>query len=231
MNTVILCGGQGTRLREKTAHIPKPLVEVGPRPIVWHVMKIYASQGSSEFVLCLGYKGDLIKRSLGALVETARPSVPVVERGLSPSEGWNVRFVDTGEGTDTGGRLHRVREHVGDGTFALTYADGVADVDLPALLRFHREHGKIATVTAVRRRLDLGVLQISDDDTVTHIAEKPISESFFNGGFFVFEPEVFELTTPSCSLEVDVLPRLAEAGSSGRSATRAFGRAWTPTRT
>jgi glucose-1-phosphate cytidylyltransferase len=221
MKTVILCGGQGTRLREKTESIPKPLVEVGPYPIVWHLMKSYAAQNLNEFVLCLGYKGQLIKEYfLGVMDDRAgdfrlcvtEDGPPVLESLRSQREPWDIIFAETGLSTDTGGRVHRVRNYLGNTTFCLTYADGVSDIDIKALIDFHKSHGKIATVTAVRRQLTLGVMRVSDEDTVTNFAEKPMLDYYINGGFFVFEPEVFDYTTADCNLETDVLPKLVRDG-------------------
>ena len=221
MKTVILCGGQGTRLREKTESIPKPLVEVGPYPIVWHLMKSYSAQNLSEFVLCLGYKGQLIKDYfLGAMDDRAgdfRLSAvgngpPVLESLRSQREPWDVIFAETGLSTDTGGRVHKIRDYVDNSTFCLTYADGVSDIDIKALLDFHKSHGKVATVTAVRRQTALGVMRLNDADSVTNFAEKPMLEYYINGGFFVFEPEIFDYTSDNCNLETDVLPQLVEEG-------------------
>ncbi len=221
MKTVILCGGEGTRLREKTESIPKPLVEVGPQPILWHLMKGYAHHGFSEFVLCLGYKGRCIKDHFLDLVDDragdlrllgASTDGPRVEQLRNHVEPWDIRFIDTGLKTDTGGRLHKVREYVKDETFSLTYADGVADLDLRALYRFHQSHGKMATVTAVRRHSTLGLMRIGDDNVVERFAEKPMMDSYINGGFFVFEPTIFEYTNDHCNLETDVLPRVVADG-------------------
>src|SRR5204862_999699 len=147
-NVVILSGGRGTRLQEHTRAIPKPLVEIGGHPILWHVMKIYASQGLCRFVLCLGYLGELIERFVA---ETSWP------------EGVSVACVDTGAETPTGGRIARVHEHVGDDAFAVTYADGVADIDLAALADFHQRHGRLATMTVVRPRLQFGITELDGD--------------------------------------------------------------------
>ena len=147
----ILCGGRGTRLQEHTQSIPKPLVEIGGHPIVWHVLQIYAVQGFREFVLLTGYRGELIKQFAA---ETEWP------------EGVTVRCVDTGLDTPTGGRLHRAREELGEGTACVTYADGVADVDLRAVLEFHRSHGALATMTVVRPELQFGVTRLNGDGTV-----------------------------------------------------------------
>ena len=172
-SVAILCGGRGTRLQEHTQSIPKPLVEIGGRPIVWHVIQIYAVQGFRDFVLCTGYRGELIERFVA---KTAWPA------------GVTVRCVDTGLDTPTGGRLHKVKGEIGDGTACVTYADGVADVDLRALLDFHSRHGALASMTVVRPELQFGVTHLDDTGRVTGFEEKPRSEQWINGGFFCFEP-------------------------------------------
>jgi len=194
---VILCGGRGTRLQEHTASIPKPLVEIGGRPILWHVMQIYAVQGIARFVLCLGYKGELIREFVAA---TDWP------------EGVEVECVDTGEDTPTGGRLHRVRAHLGERSFCATYADGVADVDLADLIAFHRAHGDLATMTVVRPPLPFGVADLDGNGRIRGFHEKPRAEHWINGGFFCFEPRVFDYLTESSVLEREPLEGLAGDG-------------------
>ena len=194
---VILCGGRGTRLQHDVPDLPKPLVEIGGRPILWHVIQIYASQGLRRFVLCTGYK----KEKIGEFVSSC-----------DWPEGVTVECVDTGLDTPTGGRIHLAREHVGDGTFMVTYADGVADLDLAALARHHERHGDAATVTVVRPELQFGVALIGAGDVVTGFREKPRAEHWINGGFFVFEPRVFEYLTESSVLEREPLEGLAEDG-------------------
>ena len=194
---VILCGGRGARLQEHTAAIPKPLVEIGGRPILWHVMQIYAAQGLCRFVLCLGHRGDSIRQFV------ATSEWP---------EGVTVDAVDTGRDTPTGGRLKRVEDRVGEGTFCVTYADGVADVDLSRLLAFHRGQGALATITVVRPELQFGVAELDGDGRVTGFHEKPRSEHWVNGGFFCFEPGVLEGLEESSVLEREPLEGLAAAG-------------------
>jgi glucose-1-phosphate cytidylyltransferase len=195
---VILCGGRGTRLQEKTANLPKPLVEIGDKPIVWHVIQLYVVHGAREFVLAGGYKCD-------QLAEFAA--------GESWPDGVSVRVVDTGLDTQTGGRVHLLREQVGEGTFMVTYADGVADIDLRALLDRHHGHGHAATVTVVRPELQFGVALIGDGDVVTGFQEKPRAEHWINGGFFCFEPTVFDYLTESSVLEREPLEGLADDGA------------------
>jgi glucose-1-phosphate cytidylyltransferase len=193
---VILCGGRGTRLRERAESVPKPLVEIGGRPIVWHVIGIYAAQGFDRFLLATGYLGDQVERFVAA------------ERW--PEE-VSVECVDTGLDTPTGGRIAALGERLAGGTFCATYADGVADVDLGALLDGHREAGLAATVTVVRPNLQWGVAEL-DGDRVTGFVEKPRSEHWINGGFFCFEPEALDYIGPDSVLERDPLERLAAAG-------------------
>ena len=193
---VILCGGRGTRLREKTESVPKPLVEIGGRPILWHVIGIYAAQGFDRFLLATGYLGEQIER----FVAEERWPTPV-----------SVECVDTGADTPTGGRIAAVGERLGDGTFCATYADGVADVDLGALLDEHRAGGALATVTVVRPHLQWGVAEL-DGDEVTGFVEKPRSEHWINGGFFCFEPEALAYVDGESVLEREPLRRLAADG-------------------
>ena len=193
----ILCGGRGTRLQEHTQDIPKPLVEIGGRPILWHVIQIYAAQGLTDFLLLTGYKGELIERFAA---ETDWPA------------GVHVETLDTGEATPTGGRVHRARERLTE-RFCLTYADGVADVDLRALLAFHDEHGAPATMTVVRPPLPFGVVELNGSAEVTGFHEKPRSDHWINGGFFVLEPAVLDVLEDDSVLEREPMERLAATGA------------------
>jgi glucose-1-phosphate cytidylyltransferase len=194
---VILCGGRGTRLREATQTIPKPLVEIGGRPILWHVIRIYAHQGFHRFVLCLGHKGELIEEF-------------VRNNGLP--EGLAIECVQTGEETPTGGRIARVRERLGNGRFCATYADGVADIDLRALLDFHRGHGALATMTVVQPQLQYGVARLNGEGVVEGFEEKPQFEGWINGGFFCFEHGVLDYLEEDSILEREPMERLAADG-------------------
>jgi glucose-1-phosphate cytidylyltransferase len=215
MKVVILCGGLGSRLAEETQARPKPMVEVGGHPILWHIMKIYSSYQINEFYLTLGYKGDIIKDYF--LSYYARQSDIMVDLKTGhidytrpSSENWRVSMIDTGQSVMTGGRLLRLKPHLqSGGTFMLTYGDGVSDVNIRKLLAFHRSHGRLATVTAVRPPARFGSLQL-DDASVTYFAEKPqIDGGWINGGFFVFEPEVFDyLGDDQTVLEKGPLERL-----------------------
>jgi glucose-1-phosphate cytidylyltransferase len=216
VKVAILAGGQGTRLAEETEVTPKPMVEIGGRPILWHIMKLYSAQGFDEFLVAVGYRGEVIKRYFvdyasldgNMTVDIAGRRVEQHER---ETDEWIVHLVDTGQETQTGGRIKRLEPWTGDETFMVTYGDGVADIDLKRLLRFHREHGRIATVTAVRPPARFGGL-VFDGDFVAEFTEKPqIGEGWINGGFLVFEPAIFNyLQHDTTVLEADALEQLAQ---------------------
>jgi glucose-1-phosphate cytidylyltransferase len=215
MKVVILAGGLGTRLSEETEIKPKPMVEIGGQPILWHIMKHYAHHGFKEFYIALGYRGEVIKRffldyySLNGSM-TIDLSVGTVDTHERECEDWIVHLKNTGQGTYTGGRVRRLAPFLQDGTFMVTYGDGISDINLPELLDFHRRHGRIATVSAVRPPARFGGL-VFDGDMVVDFTEKPqIGEGWINGGFLVFEPEIFNyLESDRSSLEADALERLA----------------------
>jgi glucose-1-phosphate cytidylyltransferase len=217
MKVVILAGGLGTRLREETEYRPKPMVEIGGRPILWHIMKIYAAHGYKDFVVCLGYKGDVIRDYF--LNYEARNRDFTVTLGAQRVEnhneheeaGWRVTLAETGLNTQTGGRLLRVARYVGGDTFMATYGDGVADVDIGRLVRFHWQRGRLATVTAVHPSSRYGELSISNG-MVQLFREKPqVHQGWINGGFFVFEPQVLDLIEGDADgLEAGLLVKLAE---------------------
>jgi glucose-1-phosphate cytidylyltransferase len=219
MKTIILCGGLGTRLSEETQVKPKPMVEIGGRPILWHVMKIYERYGFSDFTLALGYKGEFIKdyflnyhARLSDL--TVQLKSGQVDYSNPTAEDWQVSLIDTGADTMTGGRLLRLKPHLqSSGTFMLTYGDGISDVDLTALLAFHRAHGKLATVTAVRPSARFGGMHINAGEVLA-FKEKPQSgEGWINGGFFIFEPGVFDyLSDDATVLEQSPLENLVRDG-------------------
>jgi glucose-1-phosphate cytidylyltransferase len=196
-SVVILCGGRGTRLREHTQTLPKPLVEIGGRPIVWHVIRIYAEQGFRRFILCTGHRGELIE----AFVEND---------GLPP--GLEIECVRTGEDTPTGGRIARVADRLQGERFCATYADGVADIDLAALLAFHESHEALATMTVVQPELQFGVAELNGDGHVSGFTEKPRYEGWINGGFFCFERGALDYIGPDSVLERDPLEGLAADG-------------------
>ncbi len=218
MKVIILCGGLGTRLAEETEVRPKPMVEIGGRPILWHIMKHYGHFGFTDFLVALGYKGEMIKRyflDYCSLMSDMTLRLPAgeLEKHEQQIENWTIHLADTGLSTMTGGRVARLRPKLESSTFMLTYGDGVCDLDLRALLAFHRAQGRIATVTAVRPPARFGGI-VLDGDRVTEFTEKPqIGEGWINGGFMVLEPEVFTYLDGDASvLEIDVLERLASEG-------------------
>lgn len=198
MKVVLLAGGLGTRLSEETDLKPKPMVEIGGRPILWHIMQHYSHYGFNEFVICLGYKGEVIKRymmdyaKLTSDLTVKLRSGDIMRHDNGIRSDWTVQLVDTGPNTATGGRLKRVQEYVGNSPFMLTYGDGVSDVNIKDLLAFHKKHGKTGTLTAVRPPARFGAMHF-EGDLITKFTEKPQTEGgWINGGFFVFEPEVFD---------------------------------------
>lgn len=197
MKVVILAGGLGTRLSEETVLKPKPMVEIGGMPILWHIMKIYSSQGFNEFIICLGYKGYLIKEYFSNyFLHKSDVTINLKDNSLkvhdSQAEPWNITLVDTGKDTLTGGRVKRVRHHLGNDPFLLTYGDGVSDIDISALLRFHTQNKATLTVTAVQPQGKFGALNI-EEEKVASFSEKPRGDGhWINGGFFVCEPAVFD---------------------------------------
>ncbi|HVC25883.1 MAG TPA: glucose-1-phosphate cytidylyltransferase [Acidimicrobiales bacterium] len=219
MKVAILAGGLGTRLAEETEVRPKPMVEIGGQPILWHIMKHYAHYGFRDFVIALGYKGEYIKRYMVDYATLASDMTVSLRRGMvalerhDPVDDWTVRLVDTGLDTQTGGRIKRLGGHLGDGTFMLTWGDGVSDVDLGALLAFHRSHGRLATVTAVRPPARFGHLQL-DGDHIIEFSEKPqVGEGWINGAFFVLEPGILDyIDGDATHFEREPLERLARDG-------------------
>jgi glucose-1-phosphate cytidylyltransferase len=220
MKVVILAGGYGTRISEESVVRPKPLVEIGGKPILWHIMKLYSHHGFNDFVICCGYKGQLIKsyfadyvlQSADVTFDLATNRMKVHQHSAEP---WHVTLADTGEQTMTGGRVKRVRRWLGNEPFFLTYGDGVSDVNIRELLAFHRKHGATATVTAVRQPGRFGALNLSAGETqVRGFREKsPMDGGLINGGFFVLEPEVLDLIEDDSTVfEQEPLQRLAEEG-------------------
>ncbi len=218
LKVVILAGGFGTRLAEHTDEIPKPMVEIGGRPILWHILKIYSQHGFHDFLIAGGYRSEVIKRFFleyreqmsDLLFDFTRGTVDRLNTHIEP---WRVGVIDTGPDSMTGGRIRRLAPHIGERTFMMTYGDGVADVDIPALLRFHRSHGRLATFTAVQRPSQFGVPTI-EGDRATRFAEKPAGESdWISGGFFVLEPGVFRyIEGDGTNFELESLNRLAADG-------------------
>jgi glucose-1-phosphate cytidylyltransferase len=219
---VLLCGGLGTRMREETEYRPKPMVEVGARPLLWHIMKIYAAHGLTDFVCCLGYRGSVIKqyfldyRAMRSDMTVSLASGDI-DYGAQEVEDWNVALVDTGEHTMTGARVKRVEHHLDDSDiFLCTYGDGVADIDVLDLVAFHRSHGRLATVTGVHPPSRFGEL-VTEGGLVHSFSEKPAGESLISGGFFVFDRAVLERLSPdpACVLERAPLESLAADGELG----------------
>lgn len=221
MKVVILCGGMGTRLREETEFRPKPLVEVGGKPILWHIMKTYAHYGFTEFVLCLGYKGYMIKEYFlnyrlmqsDFTLALDAPEHPQIHRGIDPID-WSITFAETGADAMTGARVKRVERYVDGAQFMLTYGDGLADINIADLVKFHRDSGKIGTVTGVRPISRYGELAVLDG-RVHQFTEKPQAEDgFISGGYFVFDRSFFDYLTDddNCVLEGEPLERLTKDG-------------------
>lgn len=220
MKAVILAGGLGTRLSEETAIKPKPMVEIGGQPILWHIMKSYSAHNINEFIICCGYKGYLIKEYFANYflrmsdvtfdMRTNRMDVH-----LGNAEPWRVTLIDTGESTLTGGRLRRVREHIGNETFCFTYGDGVSDVNITQLLKFHKVQGTLATLTAVQPPGRFGAIALAQGQTlISSFHEKPDGDgAYINGGYFVLEPEVIDyIDDDSTTWEQDPLKKLAHLG-------------------
>lgn len=197
MKVVLLAGGLGTRLSEETVLKPKPMVEIGDMPILWHIMKIYSSHGFNEFVICLGYKGYVIKEYFANyFLHKSDVTIDLKNNSLkvhdSKAEDWTITLVDTGKETMTGGRIKRIQPHIGNMPFLLTYGDGVADVDIKQLVDYHNNHGKLVTVTSIQPSGKFGALSLNEKDEVKSFLEKPKGDgAWINGGFFVCQPEVF----------------------------------------
>jgi glucose-1-phosphate cytidylyltransferase len=196
MKTVILCGGRGTRLGEHGALVPKGMLEIAGRPILWHLLKLYSHYELRDFILCLGHLGDRIRQYFS-------------EPGAAEND-WRVVMSETGLETNTGGRINRIRNDLGDDkTFCVTYGDGLADINLPALIEFHYKHGKTGTLVAVKPRSSFGVLELEQDGTIKEFREKPPMEHWINGGFFVFNREIFNYLDDNVTLEREPLEYLA----------------------
>ena len=220
MKVVILCGGKGTRLSEETLTKPKPMIEIGKKPILWHIMKIYTHYGFKDFILCLGYKGELIRKHFynyeikhtDFTVELGRHSKNVKFHNYHGEKGWRITLVDTGEENLKGSRIKQIERYVDDDMFMLTYGDGVADINVKKLLEFHNSHGKIGTVTGVRPPSRFGELQ-TEGNRVVSFSEKPqVSVGLINGGFFVFNRRFFDFLTEDkeCDFERGSLEKLAK---------------------
>ncbi|MFN0088622.1 MAG: glucose-1-phosphate cytidylyltransferase [Blastocatellia bacterium] len=218
MKTMILCGGRGTRLGEHGASVPKALIEIGGRPVLWHLMKLYSHHGLQDFTLCLGYLGDSIKRYFlehpwldnDFTLETSASGDHQMQRHQTRGENWRITFADTGLDTNTGGRVARAAQYLdGEDLFCVTYGDGLASIDLRALIEFHRVHGRLATLTAVHPRSNFGIIKLDEEHAVTEFDEKPVMKEWINGGFFVFDRRVLDYLDDDCVLEREPLERLA----------------------
>lgn len=220
MKAVILAGGYGTRISEESQYKPKPMVEIGGMPILWHIMKCYSAFGINDFVICAGYKQYMIKEWFNNyFLYTSDVTFDFTDNNKlilheKHSEPWKVTVVDTGMGTMTGGRIRRVRKYVGNETFCMTYGDGVCDVDIAKVIAFHQQHGRIATLTAVKQDQSKGVLNIGGDNAVQSFREKAKEDSAsINAGYMVLEPQIFDyLTGDDCIFEHSPLRKLAEQG-------------------
>ncbi len=218
MKTVIWAGGLGSRISEESHLLPKPMIEIGGKPILWHIMKIYSHYGYNDFIICLGYKQEVIKQFFANYIANnydvtfdMRENKTVIhETAIDP---WSVTLADTGLMTGTAGRLARVRKYIGDETFMVTYGDAVADVDLPALERFHRSHGKLVTITTATLAQTKGVLNVDSDGSVRAFREKKDEDAaLINGGFMVMEPGIFDYIEGDAQMDFELLRNLAELG-------------------
>jgi glucose-1-phosphate cytidylyltransferase len=190
IGVVILCGGKGIRMSEMRGFAPKPMVKIGDKPVLWHIMKIYSYYGFNNFVLCLGYRGNKIREYFEGNKE------------------WNITFADTGLDTNTGGRIKRIEEYINDEVFLVTYADGLSNININDLLEYHRRQDKIATITVVKPRSPFGMLELDDNNLVASFKEKPVLDYWINGGFFVFHRDVFKYIEEGDTLEKEAFDRL-----------------------
>jgi glucose-1-phosphate cytidylyltransferase len=219
IRALILAGGLGTRLREETEFKPKPMVEVGGRPILWHIMKNLSVQGVRDFSVATGYKGDVIKdyflnyhaRNNDITIDLGQQT-KFIQHGLHDESNWSVTLAGTGEMTLTGGRVFRSKKYLNNERFLCTYGDGLADIDLGSLLKFHESHGKIATVTTVKPLSRFGLMEVDESGIVTQFREKPLMDGWVNAGFFIFEPAIFGYLDEECVLEAEPLAKLAADG-------------------
>lgn len=213
---VILCGGKGTRLREETESKPKPLVDVGGMPILYHIMKHYSHYGFNDFILCLGYKADLIKEYFlnykfrrWDIQLNLKDGIKSIMQDENPVENWNIIFADTGLDTNTGGRIKRIQKYIKDEYFFLTYGDGLSDVNLHELEQFFKQKGKVGVMTGVRPQSKYGRIAVDPHGTITEFKEKPLLNEYINGGFFVFSKKIFDYLDDNCTLEQEVFNQLA----------------------
>ena len=217
---VILAGGMGTRLREETEFRPKPMVEIGGRPILWHIMKYFSSYGARNFIICLGYRGDVIRdyflsyqtRNINLSLSLGKdPKTKFLDK--HPEDDWQVTLIETGKTSSTGSRLMQVKDIIGDRTFMCTYGDGLANVDLEKLMKFHRSHAGVATLSAVHPTSRFGVVDIDDNGKIDTFHEKPVVDDWINGGYFVLEPDVFNYFADDGPFEETPLRNLSSTGN------------------
>jgi len=214
---VILCGGRGTRLREQTEFMPKPLVKIGNKPILWHIMKHYSHYGFNNFILCLGYRGDSIKEyflnydsMLNDFTLNLKGKKEKLYNHTNTTEDWNITFADTGFNTLTGGRIKRIEKYIKADNFLATYGDGVSNVDIKKLIEFHKTKGKVATLTGAHPWSKYGTVHADENGIVTEFKEKPILKDIINGGYFVFKKEIFDYIKDDIMLENEPFDKLAE---------------------
>lgn len=221
MKVVILCGGRGTRLREETEYLPKPMVKIGGRPILWHIMKIYGHYGFKDFIICLGYKGNMIKQYF-LNYEAMNNDFTVSLSNYSDikfhsdhrEKGWNVTLVNTGEEAQTGARVKKIKKYIDEDLFMLTYGDGVANINIQELVKYHRTHGKIGTMTGVHPSSRFGELVVKDNKIIVFNEKPQVTEGLINGGFFVFNKKFFKYlkSDDNCFLEREPLENLSADG-------------------
>ncbi|WP_371413288.1 glucose-1-phosphate cytidylyltransferase [Methylophaga sp. SB9B] len=232
MKAVILAGGLGTRISEESHLKPKPMITIGGKPIIWHIMKQYSHYGVNDFIICLGYKGYVVKEYFAnyflhmsdVTFDMANNEMQVHEKHVEP---WKVTLIETGEDTQTGGRLQKVREYIGNETFCFTYGDGVSDINIQKLIEFHQAHGKLATVTAIQPPGRYGALNLNSE-SVEQFQEKPAGDgSWINGGFFVLEPQVIDfIDGPNTAWEETPLKKLADQQALMAYRHTGFGKQW-----
>jgi glucose-1-phosphate cytidylyltransferase len=229
MKVVILAGGFGTRLSEETDIKPKPMIEIGERPILWHIIKVYSYYGFNDFIICLGYKGYIIKEYFSNyFLHQSDVTIDVEKNSMeihqSKTEPWKVTLVDTGLNTMTGGRIKRVQKYINDGTFMLTYGDGVGNINIRELLEFHKKHNKFVTITAVQPSGRFGALNLDKQDKVLAFQEKPKGDNaWINGGFFVLDPQIFDyIEGDETWWEREPMERLAKEGQMSAFLHRGF---------
>lgn len=219
---VILCGGMGTRMKEETEFKPKPMVLIGGKPILWHIMKIYSHYGYKDFILCLGYKGNMIKEYFlnhkfmsNDFTLNLNSKEKFVHNNGNDVEDWNITFADTGEETNSGGRIKKIQKYINEDNFLLTYGDGVSDIDIQKLVEYHKQKNKIATLTAIQPMSRFGVLKFDNEGTITSFREKPKLDGWVSGGFFILNKKVFDYIGENDTFETESLLKLSNENQIG----------------